>query len=114
MCECASETRPTLINRLASFFRPAEPPPALTDEDIDAARNERRAAAVAAGFAQCRRCGCILEEGDEDALHQNWCYTCDAKWFESQICKPLVKRLGRKGAVRAFARLVSDVKRLVG
>jgi hypothetical protein len=62
---------------------------------------------------ECKRCGVIMESEDDDSLHAGWCYTCDAKWFETEIIAPLVHRLGRRGAVRAFKRLVSNVKALV-
>jgi hypothetical protein len=76
-----------------------------------------RRVAPAAGLEPirtCARCGVILEESeDSDSLHEGWCYPCDSAWFESQICRPLVKRLGKRGACRALAKFVREVKRLV-
>lgn len=65
------------------------------------------------GRGECTRCGVPLEADDDASLHEGWCYTCDADWFESQVIGPLVKRLGKEGAVRAFRRLVRDVRELV-
>ena len=72
--------------------------------------------APAAGLEPIRarkRCGIMLEPDDADSMHEGWCYQCDARWFDSAICAPLVNRLGKRGACRALAKFVREVKRLV-
>ncbi|HWD08136.1 MAG TPA: hypothetical protein VHA57_03470 [Actinomycetota bacterium] len=53
----------------------------------------------------CERCGSAREEGDA-TMHRRWCAPCDLRWIESRICRPLVARLGRRGARKALRALV--------
>lgn len=98
MCKCESEGRRcTIAGLFRSMF--VRPPAAA-------------AAAAPRPSPYCARCGVVLESEDVDALHKGWCYDCDAYWFEEEICKPLVRRLGKAGAIRAFRKLVANVKSL--
>jgi hypothetical protein len=85
----------------------------LTASDSEGLRNLHRGLRIAQGEICCKRCAVILESEDKDSLHEGWCYNCDAQWFEEAVVAPLVHRLGRRGAIRAFRRLVANVKALV-
>jgi hypothetical protein len=94
MCKTAV-ARPGLIGTIRAWlFGPPDPP------------------VWRPGPRECSQCGRLLGTGDDASLHEEWCYTCDSDWFESEICDVLVDRLGRGGAVRALERLVSNVRSL--
>jgi hypothetical protein len=85
----------------------------IASDDTEGLHDWHRGLSIAQGAKECKRCGVILESEDKDALHEDWCYSCDATWFDEAIIAPMVNRLGRRGAIRAFRRLVANVKALV-
>lgn len=130
MCECnESEARPCgLVNRVKSWFAgPAgpEPGPDRPDWLDDADEVERRqrivhhehvARCLAEGITLCARCEQPLDPDDREdggPIRPDWCWTCSTMWMEASILRPLVARLGRRGARRALRRLVREVQRLV-
>jgi hypothetical protein len=61
---------------------------------------------LATGELAACQCGTIYRPAEDGAnLWRGRCITCESNFLESEIVRPLVERLGRRGARKALRRL---------
>jgi hypothetical protein len=95
---------------LAADF--GSPPPPADDPDCGSPRWREwfREYYRLRGRPVCRKCGGLMERGEEGPIHAGWCWSCELAWCESRVLVPLAGALGRRGALHALTELVRRAK----
>jgi predicted Zn-ribbon and HTH transcriptional regulator len=74
-----------------------------SDELLDAVR--RHNATLTHPWPTCPTCGFLFHPSDRGSVRTDRCDTCSNRWLD-RIVRRLIRRHGRKGAVKALKRLV--------
>ena len=97
---CIACLEPAAIRRPES----AEPPTAESSREEVLAFLHERNAAREVPRPVCRKCRYPFAPSDAGIVRHRLCSTCEARWLDNLVIR-LIRRHGRKGAVRILKRL---------
>jgi hypothetical protein len=99
---------------IACFEPATESRPAATAIDIDdidpatvrAIRRRHYERDLADGTLRECECGTVYRPAEDGAnVWRDRCISCESRWLEDEIVRPLIRRLGRRGTRKALRRL---------